>query len=98
MLIASHIQDAAKSNIHEKADNNNGLLLCAQHDKLFDSGLISFDFQTGEIMISNDLSEKDRELANVHENMKLDNDLMTKKRSEYLIWHNNNFLSGKNER
>lgn len=97
LLIASHIQDASKSNIHEKADNNNGLLLCAQHDKVFDSGLISFDFQTGQIMISKLLSEKDRELANINENMKLDEELMTDERRGYLIWHNNNFLSGKNE-
>lgn len=97
LLIASHIQDASKSNIHEKADNNNGLLLCAQHDKLFDSGLISFDFQTGKIMISKLLSEKDRKLANINENMCLDEELMNEGRKGYLIWHNNNFLSGDNE-
>ena len=97
LLIASHIQDASKSNIHEKADNNNGLLLCAQHDKLFDSGLISFDFQTGKIMISKLLNEKDRELANINENMKLSDELMTDERRGYLIWHNNNFLSENNE-
>lgn len=97
LLIASHIQDASKSNIHEKADNNNGLLLCAQHDKLFDSGLISFDFQTGKIMISKLLNEEDRRLTNINENMKLNEELMTNGRREYLIWHNNNFLSGKNE-
>lgn len=98
LLFASHIQDASKSNIHEKADNNNGLLLCAQHDKLFDSGLISFDFQTGKIMISKLLSEHDRKLTNVNESMQLDEELMNDGRREYLIWHNNNFLSGKNER
>lgn len=97
LLIASHIQDASKSNIHEKADNNNGLLLCAQHDKLFDSGLISFDFQTGKIMISKLLSENDRKLSNINETMKLNEELMNDGRRGYLIWHNNNFLSGKNE-
>lgn len=96
-MIASHIQDASKSNIHEKADNNNGLLLCAQHDKLFDSGLISFDFQTGKIMISKLLSENDRKLSNINETMKLDEELMNDGRRGYLMWHNNNFLSGKNE-
>ena len=97
LLIASHIQDAAKSNIHEKADNNNGLLLCAQHDKLFDSGLISFDFQTGKIMISKLLSEKDRKLCNINNEMKLDDALMNDGRKGYLIWHNNNFLSEEQE-
>ena len=97
LLVASHIQDASKSNIYEKTDNNNGLLLCAQHDKLFDSGLISFDFQTGKIMISKLLSENDRKLANINETMKLDEELMNDGRRKYLIWHNNNFLSGNNE-
>ncbi len=96
LLVASHIQDAALSNIYEKADNNNGLLLCAQHDKLFDSGLISFDFQTGKIMISKLLSDSDRKLTNIDAHMKLDDQLMNDGRKRYLMWHNNKFLSFEN--
>ena len=48
-------------------------------------------------MISKLLNEKDRKLTNINENMKLDEELMTDERRGYLIWHNNNFLSRKNE-
>ena len=97
LLIASHIKDSAKCDIYEKTNHNNGLFLCAQHDKLFDSGLITFVFQTGNIMISKYLSEKDRRLANINNDMKLEEKLMTEERKNFLIWHNNNFLSNDNE-
>ncbi len=57
LLIASHIKPWFESNNREKVDLENGLLLCAGHDKLFDSGFISFD-QNGKIMISNKVPEK----------------------------------------
>lgn len=97
LLIASHIKDAAKCLIGEKADNNNGLLLCAMHDKLFDLALISFDFQNGKIMISDKINRKDRELCNINENMFLPRDLMNMERGQYLMWHNTEFYSNSNE-
>lgn len=36
MLIGSHIKEWTSSNDTEKLDVNNGLLLCAHHDALFD--------------------------------------------------------------
>ncbi len=36
LLIASHIKPWAISNDKEKLDDNNGLLLCPNHDALFD--------------------------------------------------------------
>ena len=36
LLVASHIKPWAKSDEHEKLDLDNGLLLCPNHDKLFD--------------------------------------------------------------
>lgn len=93
LLIASHIKDASKCIITEKADNNNGLLLCPIHDKLFDLSLISFDFQTGKILISNKISQRDRELCNIDSNLKLSDDLLTTSRMQYLIWHNNEFYT-----
>lgn len=56
LLVASHIKPWAKSNHAEKVDVNNGLLLCPNHDKLFDRGYISFD-NGGHIVISDELSE-----------------------------------------
>lgn len=51
-VIASHIKPYSKSNFNEATDTNNGLLLCPNHDKLFDLGFISFD-NNGKILISN---------------------------------------------
>ncbi|MDQ7864888.1 HNH endonuclease signature motif containing protein [Peribacillus frigoritolerans] len=41
-LIASHIKPWSQSNNYERLDKNNGLLLCPNHDALFDKGYISF--------------------------------------------------------
>ena len=95
LLIASHIKDSAKCNIHDKTNNNNGLLLCAMHDKLFDSGLISFDFTNGKILISKMLSDNDKKLCNLNDSFCLPTKLMNEERSSYLLWHNNEFYSNK---
>ena len=58
MLIASHIIPWSESNEEDKVSRYNGLLLCANHDKLFDEGYISFR-DDGRIMISKQLSSKD---------------------------------------
>lgn len=97
LLVASHIKDASKSIITEKADNNNGLLLCAMHDRLFDLSLISFDFQDGKIMISKKLNSRDKELCNLSEDMRLPEKLMNMERSQYLMWHNTEFYSEEND-
>ena len=57
-LIASHIKPWACSESGEKLDIDNGLLLCPNHDALFDSGYISFD-ENGVIMISEHLKRDD---------------------------------------
>ena len=51
LLIASHIKPWAVSEPEEKLSLDNGLLLCPNHDKVFDQGFISFD-DKGEILIS----------------------------------------------
>ena len=90
LLLASHIKDSSLCNIYDKAKNNNGLLLCAQHDKLFDSGLISFEYETGKVMISKSLTKDDRKLSNISEDMRLQDKLMTDERRNFLKWHNDN--------
>lgn len=61
LLIASHIQPWKKSKTTEKIDAQNGLLLSANLDKLFDSGLISFE-DDGRMLLSPWLSKKHREV------------------------------------
>ena len=60
-LIASHIKPWSKCTKEEKTDIDNGFILCPNHDKLFDIGLISFDDE-GHIIISKQISESDCDL------------------------------------
>ena len=86
LLVASHIKaDAHCDSIAEKIDNNNGLLLCAIHDKLFDRFLISFNARSGKIMISKNLTAEEVALCG------LDPEFQLSERRRYLIWHNNEF-------
>jgi len=90
ILIASHIKPSCDCNVEEKIDENNGLLLCANHDKLFDKHLISFDCETGAIMYAAQLAShlKQYELT---PDYRLPKELLTKKRAAYLQLHNMKF-------
>jgi len=57
ILVASHIKPWSKCSNEERLDENNGLLLVPNYDKLFDIGLITFG-EKGELLISNVLSEE----------------------------------------
>lgn len=83
LLRASHIKDWSKSNDDERLDSDNGLLLCAQHDALFDNGLVYFD-QEGKIVMSEYLSFEDRKILGLDENIVIDMNESTK---EYMAWH-----------
>lgn len=83
LLIASHIKPWKDCHSEERLDRDNGLLLCPNHDSLFDKGLITFD-GVGQIIISTDLSSTDRIFMNVLESMKI---MCTNKRRKYMNWH-----------
>ena len=88
LLVASHIKPWSKSDPHEKVDINNGLLLCPNHDKLFDTGLISFD-DTGRLLISSQLDESNMRAVNLTDDMRIEvNDDM----KVYLEYHRNNIF------
>lgn len=70
LLFASHIKPWSKCEAEEKLDVNNGLLLCPNHDQLFDKGWISFDDE-GNILISPLLLNEETIWLNVHKDMKL---------------------------
>jgi hypothetical protein len=57
LLIASHIKPWQKSNGYEKLNGYNGILLCANLDRLFDKGLISFA-DDGAMILSPQLTDK----------------------------------------
>lgn len=98
MLIASHIRRAADEDIFGKADYNNGLLLCANHDKLFDKYLISFNCLSGKIMISKTLSDEEKRICGLDENYHLPEDILTEERADYLVVHNDEFMKKESER
>lgn len=83
LLIASHIKPWCESEANEKLDIENGFLLCPNHDKLFDSALISFD-NNGKIIISDKLSKADREVFGINENIVIE---LTDKNKKYLDYH-----------
>lgn len=70
MLIASHIKPWSRCDAYEKVAEYNGLLLCPNHDRLFDKGLISFK-DSGEVIISETLSNNDRLFLNIREGMRI---------------------------
>jgi len=91
LLVASHIKPAADCDIFEKADFNNGLLLCAIHDKLFDRFLITFNFYDGKMQISSSLTAEEKAICQLSENYALPEEILTTERQQYLMWHNEEF-------
>lgn len=83
LLVASHSKDWNYSTDKERIDVYNGFLMCAQHDKLYDRGFISFD-DDGNILISDKINRNDYNLLNINENIKIN---ITKRHKKYLKWH-----------
>lgn len=85
-LIASHIKPWAVSSNDERIDVNNGLLLTATYDKLFDSGLITFD-KKGKMLISSLISNENRKKLNLVSD-KIYDIRYTNKMEMFLKYHN----------
>ena len=88
LLIASYIKPWSESESREKLDVDNGLLLCPNHDKLFDRGWISFN-DDGNVMISGELTTNDMFFMNVREDMKIS---LSEKNKQYMKYHRNNIF------
>lgn len=86
ILVASHIKPWSQSNNQERLDVNNGLLLCPNHDALFDKGYISFD-ESGSIIISDSLDEATKVFLNINESKNI---RMNEGQREYMKWHREN--------
>jgi hypothetical protein len=82
-LVASHIKPWSQSNNQERLDVNNGLLLCPNHDALFDKGYISFD-EAGTILISDGIDEATKVFLNINETMYIS---ISKRQQQYMKWH-----------
>lgn len=88
MLIASHIKPWKFATNKERLDVHNGLLLCHNHDNLFDKRLISFN-RNGEIVISPTIAMTDRTFMNVNERMRI---VLTEKQGSYMESHYKNLI------
>jgi hypothetical protein len=70
LLIASHIKPWKACTNIERLDPNNGILLSALADKLFDKGLITFA-DDGRIVVSPTLSSEDRRKCGIDETLSI---------------------------
>ena len=88
VLRASHIKSWKESSAEEKLDTQNGLLLCANHDALFDRNMITIDIETDQLLIST-LVPKDQ-----YSELKLDDAKqirMGERMKAYMREHNKSF-------
>ncbi|CEG21491.1 hypothetical protein BN1080_00402 [Planococcus massiliensis] len=88
LLIASHCKPWSQSDNYERLDADNGLLLCANHDGVFDKGLISFS-SDGQILISSKVEQKNYPLLNLNQQIRIN---ITANQKVYLEWHRANKL------
>ncbi len=86
LLVASHIKPWAESAAKEKTSVENGLLLCPNHDKLFDQGYIAFE-NDGSILISSLIDEENYELLGINESMKIE---LTEENVPFIEYHRQN--------
>lgn len=89
LLIASHCKPWSKARNEERLDPNNGLLLCINHDGVFDRGLIGFD-EDGTILISRSIHKGNYELLNLNKDIKID---ISEGQMQYINWHKENKFS-----
>ena len=87
LLIASHIKPWYLSSNKERLDINNGFILSAIFDKLFDEGLITFSKEK-ELLISNSLSASNTKKIGIENNQIIEN-LPVWGRENYLDYHYN---------
>ncbi len=87
LLISSHILPYSKCKRKEDMINhNNGLLLCPNHDALFDKKLISFE-ENGNIIISSNVDKQLFKDLNITESIKIKKCFLNKERIAFLKLH-----------
>ena len=70
LLRASHVKPWRDSDLAERMDSCNGLLLCAHYDAAFDAGLISFR-DDGNILFSEEFSYEEAAKCGISNNIKI---------------------------
>lgn len=92
-LIASHIKPYALcDNTYDAINQFNGLLLCPNHDRLFESAkYMTIDSRTGTIVLNNE-AKKSKDYGML-DGKRIDIRLVNCERTHYLRWHNQRFIS-----
>lgn len=90
LLRASHAKPWKDSTDDERLNPYNGLLLCCNHDALYDAGYIAFD-GTGKIHISSDIEEADYEKYGIHLKMKV---ARQEENKPFFKWHKREVFKG----
>jgi len=83
LLVASHIKPWKACNNQDRLDVNNGLILSALCDRLFDRGLITFD-ELGAMIISRCLSIQDRKTCQLDRPVEI---FLPKESLRYMEYH-----------
>jgi 5-methylcytosine-specific restriction protein A len=91
ILRASHIKPWSESSNAERINSNNGLLLCANHDLLFDRYLITFSDE-GNIMTAKVIQDEIDQLA-IPNNLKI---IMNNEQKIFMEWHRLKFIEKNN--
>ncbi len=86
LLVASHIKPWSVSSNAERLSVDNGLLLSATYDRLFDNGLITFD-PHGKIFLSSLIGAENLKRLNLSKDMQFDLRI-SGNMGEYLDYHN----------
>lgn len=94
LLRASHIKPWKDSDSSERLDPENGLLLAANADALFDKGYITFD-SAGQMLISTTIGRTGIEAFGLKQNMRIE--LSQGGRRDYLSYHRNNVFISNSE-
>ena len=89
-LWASHIKPWRDCNNKERLDPYNGLLLAPNLERLFDSGLITFEKKSGKILISRRLGLRQQKILCIRPNMKLRK--VPRETRKYLEYHRHNLF------
>lgn len=90
LLRASYSKPWKDGTSSERVDPYNGVLLCCNHDALYENGFIAFDGQ-GRLHISSQIAEEDYEKYSMHSLMKI---ARTEENKPYFKWHKRHLFKG----
>jgi len=90
LLRASYSKPWKDGTSSERLDPYNGVILCCNHDALYENGFIAFDGQ-GRLHISSQIAEEDYEKYSMHSKMKI---ARTEENKPYFKWHKRHLFKG----